>query len=248
LGATSAQKIERIVRDREACDFYHDIDLPEGPAKGQWDLRASADQYLGDVDFEGKRVLEIGPASGFLSFHMERRGAHVICIEPPMHAFWDLVQRVDTDLNLAKQNFGRHIERVRNSFWYCHAAFNSKVELYEANAYDLPETLGQFDIGVLAAVLAHCACPVRMVEQVAQRCQKIVVTELYIHDLAGKPDCRLVPSGDAKGLDVWWLYSPQFFTNYLEALGFASLNVTRHFQHYRVIEQQVEFFTVVAEK
>ena len=32
------------------------------------------------VNFAGKRVIDIGPASGFLSFHMERAGAQVVCI------------------------------------------------------------------------------------------------------------------------------------------------------------------------
>ena len=51
------------------------------------------------MDFAGKRVIDIGPASGFLSFHMERRGAQVVCIEPQMETFWDLVPRAGVDLD-----------------------------------------------------------------------------------------------------------------------------------------------------
>jgi hypothetical protein len=43
------------------------MELPgRGVIEGRdWDLRGSVDEYLGNVDFAGQRVLEIGPASGF---------------------------------------------------------------------------------------------------------------------------------------------------------------------------------------
>ena len=57
----------RDVRSVEDCWFYHTMDLPlSGPQRGSWDLRAGIDAYLGHVDFDRKRVLEIGPASGYV--------------------------------------------------------------------------------------------------------------------------------------------------------------------------------------
>jgi hypothetical protein len=58
----------------EDCFFYHTVDVPGfGCTEGQWDLRQSVEAYLGDVPFRSTRVLEIGPASGYLTFEMERR-------------------------------------------------------------------------------------------------------------------------------------------------------------------------------
>jgi SAM-dependent methyltransferase len=220
MGGSSAVKIERIVTDKASCDFYHDVNLPSGRVEGQWDLRANADQYLGHVDFAGKRVIDIGPASGFLSFHMERRGAQVVCIEPPMETFWDLVPRAGVDLDAIKQGFAGHIERIRNSFRYAHTELRSKVQLYEASAYDLPDSLGSFDIGVLGCVLLHCSCPVRIVEQVARRVQTIIIAEPFIDTLTKEPACWLIPSSQNQIVEAWWRFSPMFFTNYLEVLGF----------------------------
>ena len=66
------------------------------------------------------------------------------------------------------------LSRVRNAFWYAHTVLKSKVELYEANSYDLPDSLGSFDIGVLGSVLLRCSSPVRIIEQVAERVQMII--------------------------------------------------------------------------
>ena len=48
---------------------------------GAWDLRGHEAAYLGGVDVAGKRVLELGPATGYLTFYMERMGAEVVSFE-----------------------------------------------------------------------------------------------------------------------------------------------------------------------
>src|SRR5262249_15034899 len=64
------------------CTFYHCLDLPGlGTVPGQWDLRPGVDSYFGGYDLAGATVLEIGTASGFVCFEMERRGADVIAFD-----------------------------------------------------------------------------------------------------------------------------------------------------------------------
>ena len=58
---------------------------------GLCDLRDGVDEYLGHFVFAGKRVLEIGPASGFLTFEMEKRGARVVAVEVSDEHLWDYV-------------------------------------------------------------------------------------------------------------------------------------------------------------
>ena len=81
------------VDDVADCYFYHTMELPgHGVIEGlDWDLRGRVDEYLGNVDFAGQRVLEIGPASGFLTFEMEKRGADVISVEVTDEHGWDFV-------------------------------------------------------------------------------------------------------------------------------------------------------------
>jgi hypothetical protein len=82
----------RIIDDINECYFYHTMDIPgHGLVKGNWDLRGKESEYLGHVDFQGKRVLEIGTASGHLCFSMEKMGAEVVAYDLSPKQDWDLV-------------------------------------------------------------------------------------------------------------------------------------------------------------
>jgi hypothetical protein len=68
------------------------MDVPGvGEIPGSWDLRSGVDAYLGRLPFAGARVLEVGPASGFLTMEMEKRGASVIALEVKDDPGWDFV-------------------------------------------------------------------------------------------------------------------------------------------------------------
>src|SRR5262245_57456709 len=68
--------------DLSDCFFYHKMDLPGiGVVGGSWDLRGRFDDYVDDADLRGKTVLDIGTASGFLTFEAERRGATVVSFD-----------------------------------------------------------------------------------------------------------------------------------------------------------------------
>ena len=93
LGPAAAYSEVRVMLPRnvkfEDCLFYHTVDIPgHGVVRGQWDLRRQVDTYLGGYRFAGKRVLEIGPASGFLTCEMGRRGADVVALEVPDDPGW----------------------------------------------------------------------------------------------------------------------------------------------------------------
>lgn len=84
-------------------------------------------------------MLEIGPASGFLTFHMEGEGATVTCLEPPMSHLWDIVPFEGFDTAGWRSEFELSIGAVRNSFWYMHHQLKSRSRMIEADPYYLAD-------------------------------------------------------------------------------------------------------------
>ncbi|SIR93662.1 Glycosyltransferase, GT2 family [Aquipseudomonas alcaligenes] len=248
--AATFTPIKRTAPEFDQCQFYHSADL--GPGRevlGPWDLRTGVDAYLGHQDFAGRSVLEIGPASGFLSFHMERMGAKVTAIEPSMQHLWDIVPLAGFDLDKWREEFSGNITGVRNSFWYLHDLYQSKVELIETDPLAIPEAVGEFDIGLLAAVLLHCRSPFSLIESLSRRVRKtMIITELYDSTMGDEPLCRLIPQPAIRQVDTWWSFSPAFIVNALGVLGFEGAQVTVHHQHHRAHEAPVPMFTVVAHR
>ncbi len=233
----------------ETCRFYHAFDEIEGAMGAEWDLRADPRGYLGHVDFKGKSVLEVGPASGFLSFHMEHAGAQVTCLEPPMQHLWDMVPCDGFDMAAWRKEFEPSIASVRNSFWYMHRLRQSRVTLLEGDAYRLPDALGPFDAGVLAAVLMHCRNPFDMLQSVASKVRKtMVITELYNPALGELPVCQFLPHRAAQQVHTWWYFTPQFFVSALGLLGFTDCRVYHHQQRQPAENRDVPMYTVVCER
>ena len=69
-------EVPRNITSTDDCLFYHTMDIPNhGTVQGEWDLRGREAAYLGHTSLQGKRVLEVGTASGHLCFAMETMGA-----------------------------------------------------------------------------------------------------------------------------------------------------------------------------
>lgn len=241
--------IQKPAPQREECRFYHRVDLPGGPSEGEWDLRPNVDAYFGGVTLAGRSVLEIGPASGFLSFHMERQGAAVTAVEPSMERLWDCFPLSGFDRAQWRDDHEVQITRVRNSFWYLHHLNRSSVRLVEADPETLPEAMGEYDIGLLGAILLHTRSPFSILEGVAARVREtMIVTDLFDPTLGDLPVMRLIPWADAPTLDTWWSFSPAFLVRALECLGFPYATVTYHTQLRVQDNLQVPMCTVVAHR
>lgn len=228
-------------------DFYHVIDLPGiGPTQGQWDLRARVDDYMGRFDFRGKSVLEIGPASGFLTMEMEKRGADVVAVEITDDPGWDFVPFPDVPTpTLDGQR--KHMTRIKNSWWFVHQTCGLSARLFYGDAYNLPDALGQFDVAMLGCVLTHCRSPVSILEQCARRAKAIIITEAYVSELEdGRPICLLHPSVENKDWSAWWYFSTTFLVQFLRVMGFTVGAPLLHVQSYHGVP--VPLFTVVGQR
>lgn len=251
-GPAPAQPCEVAPRAprREDCYFYHSFHLPDGEdVDGEWDLRPAPFDYLGQISVTGRSVLEIGPASGFLSFYMEAAGASVTCLEPPMAHLWDVVPFEAFDTPAWRETFHRLMERVRNSFWFMHRQLGSRVRMFEGDPYTLGPDFGHFDIAVLTSVLQHCRRPFDLLQSAAGRAQHtVVVTELHNPALGEAPLCLLLPHTGADQVHTWWQFTPQFFVSALGLLGFTETTVTYHTQKQPAENREVALFTVVGQR
>lgn len=232
----------------EDCNFYHTVDLPSGGVMtGQWDLRAGVDEYLGKVPFEGRSVLEIGPASGFLTFHMEAAGARVTALEPPMAHLWDCAPCPGFDYAAWRESFSADIAGVRNAFRYLHHMHGSRAQLIVDDLAHLPESTGPFDIGVAACVLLHCRSPLDVLQNLASHVtHTMIVTDLHFPHLDGAPICQLVADARIAQVDTWWAFSPTYIAHWLQLIGFPHTHVSVHRQKRDTDGTWVPMFTVVA--
>lgn len=241
---------QSAVPELASCIFYHTTELPGGETvRGQWDLRPTVAAYLGHVPLAGRSVLEIGPASGFLTFHMESEGAQVTAVELPMEHLWDAVPVAGFDMAAWRNGFTEAIHGVRRSFQYLHHLHGSRARLVIDHLDRLPASDGPFDVGLLGSVLLHCRSPFTVMEQVARHVRDtVIVTEPYDANLGDLPVCRLLPEPAQQQVDTWWAMTPSFIVQSLAVLGFAHAEVTVHHQKRECDDLMVPMFTVVARR
>ena len=188
-GARRLYAQPRNVTRVEDCFFYHVMELPTiGVVGGLWDLREGVDEYLGGIDVSGKRVLEIGPASGFITMQLESRGAEVVAHELGANEQWDLVPHHRLSIAEVQANRRRELRSLRNSFWLTHRLFGSSARVHYGSAYTLPSELGRFDFAIIASVLMHTRDPLRIIERCAELTDEaIVIVDLHQESLDGRP-------------------------------------------------------------
>ena len=125
-----------------------------------WDLRGHEPAYLGGVDLAGKRVLELGPATGALTFYMERMGAEVVSFEAGFDVSIDTLPVKGEDQHEERLRVMQEtIDRNHDGWWYLHRTLGSSARFVQGNIYDMPADLGTFDITVVGAILLHLREP-----------------------------------------------------------------------------------------
>ncbi|MCI0684300.1 MAG: methyltransferase domain-containing protein [Gemmataceae bacterium] len=212
----------RVVDDPRDCYFYHSMNIPgHGEVQGDWDLRDAMPAYLGNFDFRGKRVLDIGAASGFLSFTMEKHGAEVVSFDMADGAQWDLVphhtvaHQLDS-LRLATRETHR---RLTNAYWFAHRRLSSKAKVHYGNVYDLPLELGEFDVIVLGMILGHLRDPFQALYGASRLCAGSIIVVNQATPLQ-RAVGRFMPSTKNQELMAWWRLTPECLQQMLGILGF----------------------------
>jgi Methyltransferase domain len=241
---------------RDDCNFYHVSELPTGEViPGAWDLRGGEPAYIGGVMLTGKTVLELGPATGALTWYMESEGADVTCFEVGYDCSVNLLPRPGIDEAWAKMDVMRFIGTVQNSWWYLHRELGSSARAVYGNIYWLPADIGDYDIVTLGTILLHLRDPFAAIEQAAAHARRLVVTELIQDPELDRDEnlLRFAPQAVEHPTN-WWSFTPGTIVRMLERVGFSKTATTYHTQRHHLGHDldkpavEMEMFTVVAER
>ena len=238
--------------------WYHAFELPDGRVlPGAWDLRGHERDYLGGVDVAGKRVLELGPATGYLTFYMERMGAEVVSFEAGFDVSIDVLPVKGRDDPEGKLHVMQDtIDRNHDAWWYLHRTLGSSATFVQGNIYDMPADLGTFDITLVGAILLHLREPWGALSQAARlTTETMIVTEPLQDDLQPPESniMRFSPSAEHH-VTNWWSIYPGAVVSMLSRLGFGRTETTMHTQrHYLAHDLQSDaiaqrMYTVVGQR
>src|SRR6266550_939138 len=242
----------RYVENPADCFFYHTMDLPGlGQVRGQWDLRGRFNEYIGGVELDEKSVIDVGTATGFLSFEAEKNGAARVfsfdIADPRQQDFLPFKDKLYSrdPARWAKQ-YGAEVEQWKNAYWLCHRLLESKAEVYYGNIYELPQELGQFDVAIVGSVLEHLNDQITALASIARLTNEtiVLVSPLLQTDeriarfeaLSGNPDAAF----------TWWTYSLGVYREVLGMLGFSIAKVSQAKYYYMYGDRLEERTTIVA--
>ena len=201
------------------CWFYHSIDIPGwGPVTGQWDMRGRVADYTGNVDLSGRTFLDVGAASGFLTFETEKRGALVTSFDAESEKQYQFIP-------------GRNIpdpetfRRMRNGYWLSHAAFKSKAKTIYGDGYRLSEIAPMHDVTMVGQILVHLRDPLEALRQASL----VAKTHLVITEGSFASERPVaVFYGDDESPYAWWNLSDALYKKWLAQLGFDLISVIRN--------------------
>jgi len=242
----------RFVEDVNDCYFYHTTDLPGiGTIEGNWDLRGNLAAYLGNVDFQNKRVLDVGCATGALSFYVEKNGAEVVSFDLDKNGDWDFVpfakwqdrEHIANDRKLI-------IDRLNSSYWLTHRLLNSKAKVVYGNVYNIPDEIGPVDITLYGSILLHLRDPFLALQNGLILTKETVIVEEIFREQPVKtkvPYLGFLPNANTvEPVDTWWDIRPEWVVQAIGVLGFEKTKVAFHKQKFE--GRMAESYTVVGKR
>lgn len=223
----------RHVTDLESCYFYHTVDLPDyGVQQGEWDLRGDFGKYTDGYDFTGKRVLDIGAGSGFLTFSAEQAGAReVVSFDMDTSYRQDFLPQHDSlqfrDREAFASQHDQWIDKWRNAYWLTHRLNNSKARIHYGDVYRLPKELGRFDVTIVGSILEHLADPIKALASIS----RVTADDMIIVTPMEETEDKIARfMGDADRPDVlyvFWVYSLGVYRHVLAMLDFEITKVSK---------------------
>ena len=248
-----------MVKIPKNCKFYHvqEIQGLDKPTKGPFDLRKNVYQLLGDCDYKNKSVLELGPASGFITFFLENLGAKVSCIDLSVkNDEWDTIPHVNVNWKKKQRLAMKDLSKVRNAFWFAHKQNKSNAKLIKTNIVKLPKSLPIHDYGLIATVLLHIQNPFLALRNMCSKVKERIIISDLVDDMGivstkhrfkfsniskslssdyfnKNTFIKFLPRSNVMNLnyDTWWKLSPATIIEMMSILGFKKEKYLEHVQY-----------------
>ncbi len=230
--------------------FYHTLDLPSGEVvQGPWDLRGRFADYTGHVPLKGKRLLDVGTASGFLTWEAEREGAEVISFDLDHARRQKLLPFKDSIYCLDRAESERQREgffnRMKRSYWYMHHTLHSSAKVFYGDIENFSRELGRFDVALFGSVLEHLPDHIQAIGSAASLADTIIITGPLNNNeettalFAGNPANRAANFS-------FWQYSLGVYRMVFAMCGMCITSVSHARYLFRQNQQEVELATIVA--
>lgn len=216
------KKIEQQVN---ALNWYHTIDLGRGiVTPGHYDLYKYLEHYHLPTKLKGKTALDIGAASGFFSFELEKRGAKVTATELPDWMAHDFGPNYQPDSTIEKLE-----QYLHEPFDLAKRVLHSKVELVKTNIYNIsPDLLGMFDLVFCSSVLLHLTDPIKALWNIFSVTKTLAVICTAIDNISEtEPFARFFGQN---GGTTWWLPNRTCLETMVRTAGFESVDWLSTFQ------------------
>lgn len=233
--------------------WYHTVDLGDGlVTPGSFDYRASIGAFSLPAAMTGMTALDVGSATGFFAFEMERRGAQVTSVELPALAAWDvfpgesragIIAKIRDRLRYhslsAPDDIVRMVDGLSEAdlhrvlldgpFRFCHERLGSTVERVYASIHDLGAALPgrRFDLVMLGDILVHVVDPLHALASAAGVCGgDLIIADDIIGEETDPPALRYV-GGAVAGSDMaeWWRPNVAWYRQVLGRLGFGTVEI-----------------------
>ena len=215
------------VADEDEFYFYHCFKLNDGGTiDGDWDISFDFENYIGNVDLCGKKVLDMGTATGYIAFAAEELGAReVTALDIPSLADEDRVPFRDFEYTLNKEQwatkYASYLERGRKGFWHVWNRKNSKVRVAYCTMEKLLSIDERFDVVIAGALLEHLGDPIKALGACCRLADKTVVIAFTPVDFDRGEFMRpLIPWTHSDLSYVWWVLSRDLYERVFENLGF----------------------------
>jgi hypothetical protein len=205
--------------------FYHVMDLPGIGTVGLdqgWDLRGRFDEYIGHIDLKGKTFLDVGTASGFLSFEAEKRGASVTSFDAgSIEDREDRPSRNERSAQAAIDHWmTSELAQMHAGYELAHKAFNSSAKIARGSIYQLSKIVPQHEIVLVGQILVHLKDPFNALREAAACCSDtlVVVEGSFFSD---EPIARFVGGTEVTG---YWHISSGLYRRWLDKFGFDMIS------------------------